>query len=79
MSESVESAADELPVAFSTFASELRPRAIRNPLNGAPIGLTAGQPDEIWLKYLQKMHGNEKHTMTEWAALIDGYRNQPAY
>lgn len=65
-------------MSFQEFAVSLRPRAIRD-ARGRAVGMEAGQPDEIWLKLLSGEHGAEKHTMREWTALIDSYRNKPAH
>jgi hypothetical protein len=73
-------AVDELPIAFSAFAATLRPQVSKRDSQGRPIGtVTAGKPDEIWLKFINKSHGREKHSPSEWQALIDSYRHQPAY
>lgn len=68
----------DIATSFQSFAATLRPRAIRDPRTGRAIGLTAGQPDEVWLKWIGRMHGMEKHTLVGWQALIDGYRKQAA-
>jgi hypothetical protein len=66
------------PVSFQQFAATLRPQPIRDRQTGKQIGLTAGQPDEIWLKHLGRLHGREKHTFAEWQALIEQYGKGPA-
>lgn len=38
----------------------------------------AGTDDEVWTLHLRREHGREKHTMTKWRAVLDGYRNRPA-
>ena len=68
----------DVPVAFSTFAATLRPIPQRDP-RGAVVAVSAGQPDEVWLKFIRQQHGMEKHTMAEWSALIDAWRDQPAH
>jgi len=72
-------AEQEFPVAFQTFAATLRPQYVRNAA-GRVIGLAGpGAPDEIWLKHIKKLHGNEKHTPSGWKAVIDSYRDKPAH
>jgi hypothetical protein len=68
----------EPPMAFSAFAATLRPQPVRD-ARGRQIGLEAGGADEIWLKFLGSQHGGEKHTLTEWRALIAEYSAQPAH
>ena len=34
-------------------------------------------PEEVWTKLLKMRHGKEKHTPTEWRALINAARNEP--
>jgi hypothetical protein len=82
-----DSAPAELPIAFGVFAATLRPRRVPMLRNGAPVTfkgrvvmtVTYGHGDEIWLKLLKINHGGEKHTPTEWSALIAAYGSQPAY
>lgn len=38
-----------------------------------------GKADEVWLRHLRRSHGRENHTPSEWSALIDLYRTQPAH
>lgn len=77
MSERVEPPT-EFPVPLPVFARELQPRAEPHPVTGKPQ-LVAGHADEVWLKLLRVNHGNEKHTLAEWRALIDNYRGEPAH
>lgn len=67
-----------IPISFQAFAATLRPQPIRN-LQGRQVGLTAGQPDEIWLKHVGRLHSREKHPVEEWNALIGRYASQGAY
>jgi len=77
----------ELPVPYAAFAATLKPRAVPMLRNGRPVVFkgrvvmtaTPGQPDEIWLRLLKIRNGGERHTVTEWRALVDGFREQPAY
>lgn len=69
---------DPIPISFQAFAATLRPQPIRDQ-QGRQVGLTAGQPDEIWLKHVGRLHGREKHTMAEWNTLIRRYASQEAY
>lgn len=84
MSDSVEpfdapvGGAYEPPVAFSAFAATLRPQPVRDAA-GRAVGLTPGHSNEIWLKLLSRLHVAEKHTLADWNALIDRYRNEPAH
>lgn len=66
-------------MSFRAFAATLRPQPIRNRRTGAVVGISAGAPDEIWLKHLGRLHGSEKHSEQEWQALIAGYAKEPAY
>jgi hypothetical protein len=69
-------------VPLSAFAKTLRPRVVKVPSTAVPgatrDALMPGSPDEIWLKWLLRVHGREKHTPDEWQALIDKYRDMPA-
>ena len=38
-----------------------------------------GTPDEVWSKVLAIHYSTEKHTMDEWAALLNGLRTLPAF
>jgi len=79
MGETVGGAVDPGPMmAFQAFAATLRPQPVRD-RQGRQIGVTAGSPDEIWLKHIGRMHGREKRTLVQWKGLIGHYRNQPAY
>jgi hypothetical protein len=77
----------EFPVTLSAFAAELLPRTVPLVRNGAPVMLgghqaqqtVPGHPDEAWLKLLRINHGLERRTPAQWRALIDSYREQPAY
>lgn len=77
----------EFAVPLATFAATLRPRnsdsltlrGSRGRPGASVFRLVPGEPDEIWLKLLQINHKAERHTMAEWYALIDTYRNQPAH
>ena len=72
-------AGSDLIMSLSAFAVTLRP-VIRRDARGRPAGVaSAGHPDEIWLKYLSRRHGAEKHTSAEWSALIDSHRDEPAH
>lgn len=37
-----------------------------------------GDPDHVLLGALKAMHGNEKHTRTEWSALLKSLKSLPA-
>lgn len=82
-----EERAEELPVPLSVFAASLSPRTVPLLRGGRPVVFkgrhvmtaTAGHADQIWLKLLKINHAFEKHTPAEWNALIDTYRDQPAY
>lgn len=39
----------------------------------------AGTSDEIWTGILRMNHGFENHKPSEWHAMIDNYRHQPAH
>ena len=77
----------EFPVTLSAFATELLPRTVPLVRNGVPVMLggrpaqqaVPGHPDEAWLKLLKINHGLERRTPAQWRALIDSYREQPAY
>lgn len=74
-----ETASVPVPMSFQAFAATLRPQPIRDRRTGRQVGLTAGHPDEIWLKLLARLHGREKHTAGEWQALIKRHAAEPAY
>lgn len=77
----------EYPIPLSTFATGLRPQTEPLRRNGrivmrngkAVTAVTQGHPDQVWVKLLKIRHGKERHTAAEWNALIDSYREQPAY
>ncbi len=70
----------EPPVPFQAFAATLRPPLRRDPASGQVLGVAGpGHADEIWLRWIGRMHGRERHTLAEWSALIDGYRDEPAH
>jgi hypothetical protein len=48
------------------------------PPQQVPI-LSSGDPNAVWIKLLRINHGAERHTLADWAALIQQYENQPAY
>ena len=76
-----------IPIAFAAFANTLRPRQVPLVRNGVPVmrrgrpGMTfmPGHPDQIWLRLVRIRHGGERHTETEWMALIDAMRDEPAH
>jgi hypothetical protein len=72
-------ASNSHPMSFQAFAATLRPQPIRNTQTGRVIGITAGQPNEIWLKHLGRLHKQEKHTAEQWTALIEQYGKESAY
>jgi hypothetical protein len=37
-----------------------------------------GTPDQIWTLLLSRLHGSEKHLLTEWHELLNDLRNKPA-
>jgi hypothetical protein len=75
-----EAAPDPGPrMSFRAFAATLRPQPVRDRRTGAIVGISAGQPNEIWLKHLGRLHGSEKHMAQEWQALIGEYAGQAAY
>lgn len=37
-----------------------------------------GTEDEIWTLHMRRQHGREKHTLKEWAVVLDRHRHQPA-
>lgn len=39
--------------------------------------LLEGTDDEVWTLWLKQQHGREKHTVTQWRAVLDQHRNQP--
>lgn len=78
----------ESPVPLGVFAASLRPRKIGSRTitprrgKGAPRQIDVfaqGDPNEIWIRHLKIMHGNERHTPSEWQLLIDAYAQQPAH
>jgi hypothetical protein len=69
----------ELPIAFRAFAAVLGPQVTKRDKHGHAAEIAPGSADEVWLKHIKIQHGKERHTLTEWRALIDKYRNQPAY
>jgi len=78
----------EPPVPLSVFATSLRPRVVPLVRNGRTVVGRSGRPavqvlpgheDEVWLRLLRINHASEKHTLAEWSALIDQYREQPAH
>jgi hypothetical protein len=36
-----------------------------------------GHPDAVFGKLMQVRHGREKHTPTEWLALLENLKNEP--
>jgi hypothetical protein len=72
-------ASGELPIAFKAFAAVLGPQVTKRDKNGRAVEIAPGGSDEVWLKHIKIKHGKERHTLTGWRALIDQYRNQPAY
>jgi hypothetical protein len=44
-----------------------------------PVTAEAGSPDEIWLKLLEIRYSHQRHTRSEWKALIDKLRDEPAH
>jgi len=75
----------ELAVPLRVFAATLGPRVTHRQviIGGVPrmvaATASAGHPDEVWMKLLSMRHQNERHTMTEWQALIEKYRDEPAH
>lgn len=77
----------EPPVSLAAFAAALRPRQVPLVKGGRPVvrqgvvvmTVAPGHPDEIWLKLLKVRYGAERHTPSEWSALIDGMRDEPAH
>lgn len=77
---------DDTAVPLAVFAATLRPRVTAtrtiSSRRGAPLPVPVvepGDPNEIWLRWLQTTHGAEKHTLAEWKKLIDDYAGQPAH
>jgi hypothetical protein len=81
----------EAPIPLDAFIASLRPQQIGTrlmqprrqgnrtlPAYEAPI-FSPGSDDHIWGKLLRIRHGNERHTTTEWNALIDKMREEPAH
>lgn len=66
----------ELPVPLEQFAAALRPRP--GVVNGRPA-LLPGEPDEVFLKLMRIRFRGERHTPTEWQALLDSLRHEPAH
>lgn len=75
----VNMAPHELPIAFATFAATVGPQVAKRDNFGRAVQIAPGTADEVWLKFIKIQHGKERHTPTEWRALIDQYRDQPAY
>lgn len=71
--------ANELPIAFKAFAATLGPQVTKRDKEGRPAAIAPGTADEIWLKWIKINHGKERHTVSQWRALINNYRDQPAY
>jgi len=77
--DSGEAEASPVPVAFAVFAASLRPPLKRDD-KGKVVGIEGpGHADEIWLKFIKRQHGMERHSLAGWMALIDRYRDQPAH
>lgn len=71
--------ANELPIAFKAFAATLGPQVTKRDKNGRPVSIAPGSTDEVWVKLIGINHGKERHTLSQWRALIEQYRDQPAY
>ena len=77
----------DFPVPLQVYAASLRPQRVPFLRGGRPVivrgrqvmTMSQGHPNEVWLRLLRIQHGRERHTPTEWAALIDQYREQPAH
>lgn len=82
-----ETATGALPIAFAAFAATLRPHRVPLVRNGRTVTVkgavvmtvSAGHPDEIWLKLLKIRYGSERHTEADWRRLIDRMREEPAH
>lgn len=79
----VDSGRAEMPVSLEVFAQTLKPKSVRVPNPSRPgqfkDRMIPGQPDEIYIKLLRRVHGREKKTIPGWEAAIDALRNQPAH
>jgi hypothetical protein len=45
---------------------------------GAFAKTIAGTADEVWLRFLRIEHSAERHSESEWKAMIKHYGKQPA-
>lgn len=72
----------EWPVTLAAFAKTLQPKMVQVPSTSKPGTMTQkmvpGEPDEIWVKWLNIAHGRERHTIAGWKALIETYKTHPA-
>jgi hypothetical protein len=81
----VSDTSSERPVPLSEFARIVGPRTETTQVlrNGQMVPQTRlvqpGSEDEVWLRLLRMRHPNERHTMTQWRALITRYKDEPAH
>jgi hypothetical protein len=73
------------PVPLRTFAESLgvryasvQARTTRGHRQIAQA-LSSGHPDEVWLKLLAIRHPNGRHSVEDWAKLIERYKQEPAH
>ncbi len=70
----------DLPARASRLAAPVRTGDEEFPMPFNTFAATLVATDnEVWTHWLRKEHGRENHLLAEWTALIDDYRNQPAY
>jgi hypothetical protein len=41
--------------------------------------MLSGTHDEVWTTLLKQRYGRENHVESEWRALLDAARNEPAH
>lgn len=74
---------DDLPVVKSAKPTPAAPVSDGNeefPVPYSRFAVTLHHTgDEVYLALLQAERGRENHTITEWSAILDAYRGQPAH